>query len=198
MPLREPTAIIIDNFLSDPDGVRQIGLTQDYSESPWYKGRRSAKTFPQIVTPADIEPFLPGKKIIGWEGRHPMNARFQYCTPADPLVFHTDLQRWAGALYLTPAAPLQSGTTLYRHRATHERFAPKDAYQCSRVFNSRSLFDKTMWEPIDQIGNVYNRLVLWDGRHAHAASEYFGENVNDARLFMIFFFDTDDMKETPQ
>lgn len=187
--MKVPTLVVIDDFLPNPDEVRRLGLEQKYEPSPYYKGVRSEKPFLDIIAPKDIEPYLGGLKVTDWP-RHSMNARFQFCTPRDPLVYHTDLQRWAAALYLTPSAPLESGTTLYRHRETKHRYAPTNPVELGRVFQGKNLFDKTVWEPVDQIGNVYNRLVIWDGRHIHAASCYFGENINDARLFMIFFFDT--------
>ena len=35
--------------------------------------------------------------------------------------------------------------------------------------------------------NVYNRLILFDGRHFHSAAPYFGKTIEDSRLFQIFF-----------
>lgn len=192
---KPPTVIVVDNFLDNPDEVRRVGLSQTFSASDdYFKGKRSHFAHTDIVKAADIEPYFPGKSIIDWDTRHPMNARFQYCTALDPLVYHTDLQQWAGALYLTPGAPLESGTTLYRHKETKARKAPEDPLEVGRVFKASNLYDRSVWEPIDQIGNLYNRLVLWDGQHIHAASSYFGGGLNTSRLFMIFFFDTQESK----
>ena len=49
-------------------------------------------------------------KISNWDA-HSMNGRFQYCTAEEHVVYHCDSQRWAGAVYLTPDAPYESGTT---------------------------------------------------------------------------------------
>ena len=49
-------------------------------------------------------------------------------------------------------------------------------------------FDETKWEVVDQIGNIYNRLVLWHGKAVHSASVYFGKDIEDSRLFQVFFF----------
>ena len=48
--------------------------------------------------------------------------------------------------------------------------------------------DKTQWEAVDNIGNVYNRLVIFDAHYIHAVTEYFGEDINNSRLFQLFFF----------
>ena len=50
-------------------------------------------------------------------------------------------------------------------------------------------FDRTKFELVDSIGNVFNRLFIFDAQNIHAASEYFGQTKEDSRLFHIFFFD---------
>jgi hypothetical protein len=44
-------------------------------------------------------------------------------------------------------------------------------------------------ELVDKIGNVYNRLVIFDAKLIRSASCYFGNNDNNCRLFQMFFFD---------
>jgi hypothetical protein len=41
------------------------------------------------------------------------------------------------------------------------------------------------------VGNVYNRLVLYRGDLFHSSLDYFGEGLNDGRLFQTFFFNTE-------
>ena len=52
-----------------------------------------------------------------------------------------------------------------------------------------NLLDKTAWELVDVIGNVYNRLAIWDSHLLHAASCYFGTELKNSRLFHMYFFD---------
>jgi hypothetical protein len=49
--------------------------------------------------------------------------------------------------------------------------------------------DSTEFDVVDRIGNVYNRLFLFDAQFIHSASEYFGNSKENGRLFQIFFFD---------
>jgi hypothetical protein len=49
--------------------------------------------------------------------------------------------------------------------------------------------DETDFEMVDRIGNVYNRLILFDAKCLHAGINYFGTNKEDGRLFQLFFFD---------
>ena len=51
--------------------------------------------------------------------------------------------------------------------------------------------DFTKWELIDQVGNVFNRLVLFNAHHFHTSMDYFGSNPGDGRLFQVFFFSTE-------
>lgn len=46
-------------------------------------------------------------------------------------------------------------------------------------------------ETFDSIGNVYNRLVIFNAQYIHGVTEYFGEDINNSRLFQLFFFNKD-------
>ena len=52
-------------------------------------------------------------------------------------------------------------------------------------------YDGTEFDLVDVVGNVYNRIVLFDARLIHAATQYFGNEINNGRLFQLFFFDLD-------
>jgi len=49
--------------------------------------------------------------------------------------------------------------------------------------------DGTSFEPVDVLGNVYNRLVIFDASCIHSASQYFGTVMENSRLWQMFFFD---------
>lgn len=126
-----------------------------------------------------------GRKITKWE-EHGMNGRFQTCWAGDELVYHCDDQTWAGMIYLTPDAPYQCGTTLQAHKKTRIRHSSHP--NIMSVFEGEN-FDGTLYEPVDVLGNVYNRLVIFDAHCLHSASEYFGHNAETGRLWQMFFFD---------
>jgi hypothetical protein len=106
-------------------------------------------------------------------------------------VYHCDSQKYAGIVYLTPDAPINCGTSFLRHKKyklrTSEIFSKNDWYDSSLNYNEPHL-DKTSWEIVDSIGNIYNRLVIFDAQYIHAVTEYFGETINNSRLFQLFFF----------
>jgi hypothetical protein len=94
-------------------------------------------------------------------------------------------------LYLTPDAPYQCGTTLYAHKQTRARTYYDPGWDAAWNHPGGSHLDRTPWEPVDVAGNVYNRLVIFDASAIHSASEYFGNSKENARLWQMFFFDTD-------
>lgn len=179
------TIVVVDDFLSDPDRWRETALKQDYKGSEWYKGLRTEKQYLSDAMKFAFEELL-GCKITEWES-HGMNGRFFLCPSETPLVIHSDMQSHAASLYLTPNAPPEAGTTFYRSRVTGKRRAPDDKAEAGRQYDG-NLFDKTKWDVVDVVGNVYNRLVIWDARLVHSASCFFGNTVEDARLSQIFFF----------
>lgn len=175
---------VVDDFYENPYEVRNYALRQEYEkESSWYKGRR---TTTQHYIPGTIEAIesIMGHKITEWSS-HGMCGRFQFCTPEDPVVYHWDSQSWAGMVYLTPNAPFQTGTSFYAHNSGIRHESDENSYSAFLG----GYFDKTQFNLVDTVGNVFNRLVLFDAKCIHAASEYFGTNIQNSRLFHIFFFD---------
>jgi hypothetical protein len=59
----------------------------------------------------------------------------------------------------------------------------------NRVEN-KALYDE-LFTPIDIIGNVFNRLILYPGTAYHKSNDYFGKDVNDGRLTQVFFVSQD-------
>jgi hypothetical protein len=55
----------------------------------------------------------------------------------------------------------------------------------NRVEN-KNLYDE-LFTPIDNIGNVFNRLILYPGDAFHKSNDYFGNSVEDGRLVQVFF-----------
>jgi hypothetical protein len=190
---KKPTAIIIDDFYSNPDEVREFALNQEYFEGGIGRGFIGRRTQGQFLFPNLKERFeqILGKKIIKWED-YEMNGKFQIAWAGEPLVWHCDSQVYGGMLYLTPNAPFQCGTTLYAHKKTRARTYYDEGWNVEwGDENGTTHLDGTPWEPVDVLGNVYNRLVLFDGSCIHSASEYFGHKPYNARLWQMFFFDTE-------
>lgn len=187
------TVWVVDNFYDDPDSVREFALSLDYDIGGIGRGYIGNRTHQQYLFPELKESFesIMSKKITKWE-EYDMNGRFQYCWSGQPSVYHVDDQMWGGMLYLTPGAPYQCGTTLHAHKKTRARTYHDDGWDDAWVNIPGDVhLDRTPFETVDVIGNVYNRLVIFDAKCIHSASEYFGTVMENCRLWQMFFFDTE-------
>jgi len=186
------SAWIVDNFYENPNEIRKFALDQEFVEGGFgrgFIGRRTEKQFLFAGIKQSFEKIM-GKRITKWN-EHSMNGRFQITWSGEPLVYHCDSQQWGGMLYLTPDAPYQCGTTLYAHKQTRARTYHEEGWDAAwKDIPGDPHLDGTAWEPVDVLGNVYNRLVIFDASCIHSASEYFGTVKENARLWQMFFFDT--------
>jgi len=89
-------------------------------------------------------------------------------------------------VYLTPNAPFECGTSMYAHKETRARHISDPGID---IAFDGGFYDSTKFELVDVVGNVFNRLVIFNGKCIHAASKYFGKDLEDSRLFHMFFFD---------
>lgn len=189
-----PIAIIVENFYEDVDEVRKFALSKDFALRGNYPGRRT-KSF----TTEDIKNFLQdcvypfGGKLTDFnmDGDDPQNANgsFQYTLSFDKSWMHTDgYTNWGALVYLTPDAPVSGGTGLFKYQSG-ERWEWEKLE--NKIDFSTVSQDKTKWEQVDNFGNIYNRLIIFNSRHYHTSLDYFGSDIDNGRLFQVFFFRTE-------
>lgn len=187
----KPTAWIVDNFYEDPYKIRQFALNQTYVEGGigrGFIGRRTEKQFLFSNLKQRFEHTMR-MSITAWES-HSQNGRFQIAWSGEPLVYHCDSQRWAGMIYLTPDAPYSCGTSLLAHKVTRARSYHDRGWDAAWTnVPGDCHLDGTHFEPVDVLGNVFNRLVIFDASCIHSASQYFGTVKDNGRLWQMFFFD---------
>jgi hypothetical protein len=195
--------LVIDNFYDDPDAVRAFALTQEYVEdSAIYTGWRSTTRLISESMLARFRLWL-GAQVLHADNPH--SGSFQYAIRSNRICIHADPCSFAGVIYLTPQAPSDSGTSFFRHRsigATHGPTAEEASRRNTSVevlrnelfrtntYNNGDRGMEAVWDQVDRVGNVFNRLVLWDGMRLHAASAYFGDSLQTGRLVQVFFFAT--------
>jgi hypothetical protein len=154
--------IIVDKFLDNPNLVRESVLKIPFIHSGTFPGLRSdaADKDYQKMVKDKFTKILGTSNIIFRKDRDCF--RFQLCFENDDSWIHKDDSEWAGVLYLTPNADVNSGTGIYDQ--------------------NQNL--------VTIIGNVYNRLVLYRGDLFHRSLVYgFGDTVETGRLTQVFFFD---------
>ena len=176
--------VVIDNFLPYPHIVRHWALSQQYYNCEEMSIRHGEKTeWPGIRTDSvntlDINyandvlskiSYLT-QMCFGASKNLSIRSAFQLTRKEDgDSWIHKDDdtpgRHFAGLLYLTPNAPITSGTTLYT---------------------------PPPHEPMDIVGNVFNRLILYRSETYHKSTEYFGDTLENGRLTQVFF--TKDEKE---
>jgi len=184
--------IVVDNFYSNPDLIRDFAINNlNFNSSDYHKGMRSSESFILNGTKEKFEQII-GKSIVNWNNPSYANGKFQFCTSLDPIVYHTDIQSYAAMVFLTPNAPLQSGTATYKSIYTNTIKIDNDEVHTKTfkgLSNDLNFYDKTSFEVVDSIANIYNRLIIFDSKNIHAAVNYFGDSIENSRFFHLFFFD---------
>ena len=187
--------MVIDNFYNNPMETRNFILTQDFCVRGNYPGIRT-KSFASEEIKNMIQAYVgpSGGNIIQFPmDEDAYNGAFQITTSRDRSWVHTDgWNNWAGVLYMTPNAPLRSGTATYMHK-DGERFLYKLKSNDDPEKNKfdETSQDMTKWHMVDNIANVFNRLIIFNANQFHTSMEYFGQNLQDGRLFQTFFFSTE-------
>lgn len=182
-------AFVVDNFYEDPMAVRQFAQQQEYIDGGLGRGFIGKRTAQQFLFPGLKETFedIMQKKITAWQ-EYGMNGRFQLNIGGEQLVYHCDYQKYAAMIYLTPNAPPSCGTSTFMHRATRT-YHNSDPNIDKVFYKIKTTMDGTPYDNVDKFGNIFNRLVIFDAGCIHAASEYFGADMEDGRLWHMFFFD---------
>jgi hypothetical protein len=178
--------IVVDDFYSNPDQVRNFAIAQEFTISGNYPGSRTKSFLDQSLKDA-IQTILwnHGGEVTNWHDTDGFTGSFQLTTAQDRSWIHSDHHNtWAAVCYLTPDAPVTGGTGLFRHKATGALTSDEMG---DRLYESQ---DMTKWDLVDKIGNKYNRLAMYRGNIFHSSLDYFGTDINDGRLFQLFFIST--------
>ena len=189
--------IVVDDFYENPDLVRSFAMNSlGFEPSDYHKGQRSKERFYLSGTKEKFEKII-GRKITNWDHPNYANGVFQFTTAQDPIVYHVDTQTYAAMVFLTPNAPLETGTAFYKSKFTGATIfdGTHDPEEFQKTFKGVSknvnFYDSTQYELMDEVANVYNRLVLFNAKRIHAATKYFGDEIENARFFQLFFFDVE-------
>jgi hypothetical protein len=188
--------IVVDNFYNNAMETRNYILTQEFKVRGNYPGQRT-RSYATIELKNIIEKYIEpvAGKITDWpmhkEGEDVYNGAFQYTTSRERSWIHNDgFNNWAAVCYLTPNAPVTSGTGFYKFCDGTRNCLESEGRGNKEIIDKASQ-DMTKWQLVDQVGNVFNRLVIFNSFNYHMSQEYFGTDKNDGRLFQVFFFSTD-------
>ena len=203
---------IVENFYEDPDAVRKYALKQQYefladreNAEYVYPGSRTLdivdldKAMQEKILKKFISIFHNSEyDIMRWA----VSTNFQSVTEEyGQGVIHTDQNTiLAAVLYLSPNAPLDSGTSLFKpnHLFDEEKYKQALANNDQRFRAGEILMDTryhNMFDEIVRVNNVYNTLIVYEGRHYHAANQFYGKTLEDSRLSQVFFINRIDAQK---
>jgi hypothetical protein len=176
--------------------VREFALKQDFAVRGNYPGMRTKSFLNDSIKKRMREILYPfAGEITWWGGEY--TGSFQYTTAADRSWIHADSTTdWAAVCYLTPDAPVSAGTGIFRHKKTGWMHYDYKEAERNPEYNNNApsgddMQDYTKWEMVDRVGNIFNRLIMYRADNYHVSLDYFGKDINDGRLFQVFFFNTE-------
>ena len=194
--------IVIDNFCKNPYEIRKHILTLDFSIRGNYPGQRTISYATQHLKDIIQDYVMPfGGKITDFQipngdngdglNLDICNGSFYYTNSRNrPWIQYDRDNNWGGVLCMTPNAPLSSGIAFYKF---------KDGTECQRDQNILENVaetetyrqDITKWQLVDKVGNVFNRLILFNSKRFHMSLDCFGDSKENGRIFQGFFFSTE-------
>ena len=195
---------ILENFYEDPDKVRTFALNQKYQYRHQLKDVAyvfpGARTKDLSVINKPLFENVCNKIISLFHNSQYEHMRWAITTNFQSVsedygrgVIHSDSNTvFAAVVYLSPDAPLEAGTSLYR---PNQQFK-QDEYEKALKENDKRFANgdiimntayHSMFDELVRINNVYNTLILYEGTHYHAANQFFGKTLKDSRLAQVFF-----------
>jgi len=196
-----PTSlIVVDDFIDNPDGLRDAGLRLNYPAGDnVFPGRNSVERINLEGLSAQVS------RLVG-EPLQPLvpsqaHGKFRITLAGDAgrARVHVDPSHWSGILYLSKPGDCRGGTEFFRHLPTGTERAPYNdaearamghasARQMTAEILERDGTDDSKWEMTMRVPMRYNRLVLLRPWLWHTAGEAFGDSMENGRLIYLMFF----------
>lgn len=194
--------IVIDDFYSNPDEIREFALNESYPE------------------PTDGYTY-PGKNSEGGYYPESLHQKFESIlnrklTPAQPngyfrLSLETDTYRqdvhvdpvweFGAVCYLNPPERVidEGGTSFWVHNKTHTETCPRTDDEAKHLGYSSAKeawwttvygegLDRSKWTRYLLSPMKYNRIVIFKTNLWHSHNYNFGTNLQNGRLVQLFFF----------
>lgn len=205
--------IIVDDFYTNPDAVRDVALKAEYKaeEGHTYPGENSKEalvlpgieeTFKKILGP-NIAPSEVG--LFGHFRISKGSDHFEQDIHVDPPTIIDEFM-WAGVLYLNKPeqymkedGTTRDGTLLWRHKERDLERTPlspkegkamgfKDYEEVRKEIIYKDGHDRSKWELMHRVPMKYNRITFFRPWYWHSHGENFGTTRDNSRLVQIFFF----------
>lgn len=184
---------IIDNFVADPDAVRQSALRAGFGTWHPNKGDTGLAFYEGVSFWGDHATLF--KALHEHIGQIiPSSMFFRVTNPKmEPAIIHCDRDygNITAIVYLSPQG--EGGTAFYRHRETGWVDLPSVA----DMLKDRPFFDKMHaqimkssdedWEMYDFVEAKYNRCLVFDAPkiHCRMPKKGYGTDMQDSRMVWV-------------
>lgn len=192
--------LVKDNFYKNPLKVVQMAKSAHYYEPEHVTGFRSNAVYHEDGVKMKLENIL-GIKITRWD-TDPLQENgvfykgFSKGKLKEVPGVHSDepYNDITALVYLTPDIPIDCGTSLWMHKQTGliNPATKADAKRLKMNFNDlKDLLEddskkRSKWIEIDRIGNKFNRMVAYPSGAFHSATQHYGSNFNNGRIYQTF------------
>ncbi|MBL7766535.1 MAG: hypothetical protein JNJ58_10600 [Chitinophagaceae bacterium] len=192
--------IVKDDFYPDPYKVYLTAKNAEYYEPEWVTGFRSRNVYHESGMKKKLERIL-GIKITRWD-TDPVEENgvfyqgFSKGKKKEIPGVHSDepYNDITVLIYLTPGLPYDCGTSLWQHKESGLINPPMPADARRMKMSLADLREqleidskmRSRWHEIDRIGYRYNRMVAYPSGVLHSATNHYGENMENGRLYQTF------------
>lgn len=195
---------VVNDFYDDPDAIRKFALAQKYRHCHEIPGnpfvfpgsrtddlRNLSSTLYEKVCRKFVSVFHNAEHdYMRWA----ISTNFQSVTAGyEKGAIHTDHNTiFAAVLFLTPNAPLDSGTSLFKKNKTFDQAKYQKAIEENdAIYRNKQKVMKdeyhAMFDEVVRVNNVYNSIIIYEGDTFHAANQFFGDTLKNSRLTQVFF-----------
>lgn len=187
--------MVVDDFFEEPQELRSWAL---------------GKGFQEEVSPVDDMLYKGVCKDPPWIFNQEAELKLSYLlrSPAkislsflrltmhrqvedDKRIVHLDAAyaKYAATIYLNETFPLDSGTIIYKHRATNMSSTPRTTDEVAAW--ERDCNHLELWEPIGIAEMEWNRALVMSTSLFHASMPVsgFGSGPSEGRMVFVAFFD---------
>lgn len=198
--------LLINDFLPWVDEARELALRQEYFTAQQFSEKYKTNTnWPGRRTEHVVDVNNEYADSVLTQIANIARMNFGLTNVSIKSYFHianeSDGDSWvhqdndvdlAAVLYLTPNAPLSSGTSLYKCNDVSKwqsYMASQEGYEILKQINREERIDlyNELFTPTAVINNIYNSLVMYRGDAFHKSNDYFGTDVQTGRLTQVFF-----------
>jgi Family of unknown function (DUF6445) len=198
----EAGPLIVEDFYSDPEGVRRFALKQrfDARAGAKYPGLTTLGGFGAHAVAESVARILR-RSVQAYGGSGAFRLTLQGDDGRRRVHVDEPPIAWSVVIYLGKPTNTVPGTVFYRHPQNGLYGAPEDDASARSVgFPDRRAAVEMLladdrpetWHQADVVEARFNRLVVFRSSLFHAMGEPFGDSPEAGRLVHVFFFSETD------